>query len=148
MTFTSFFGFPGGSDGKESACNWESRIQSLRWKDPLQWACQSTPVFLPGELPWTEEPHRLQPTGLQRVRHDWATKHSTANHSLFFLWWFSSLSYVQFSRPHGLCSLPGSSVHRILQARILEWVAISFSREIFPIQKSNTGLLHCRQILY
>ena len=27
------------------------------------------------------------------------------------------------------CSLPGSSVHGILQARILEWVAISFSRE-------------------
>ena len=26
------------------------------------------------------------------------------------------------------CSLPGSSVHRILQVRILEWVAISFSR--------------------
>ena len=26
------------------------------------------------------------------------------------------------------CSLPGSSVHGILQARILEWVAISFSR--------------------
>ena len=27
------------------------------------------------------------------------------------------------------CSLPGSSVHGTLQARILEWVAISFSRE-------------------
>ena len=27
------------------------------------------------------------------------------------------------------CSLPGFSVHEILQARILEWVAISFSRE-------------------
>ena len=26
------------------------------------------------------------------------------------------------------CSLPGSSVHGILQARMLEWVAISFSR--------------------
>ena len=26
------------------------------------------------------------------------------------------------------CSLPGSSVHGILQARILEWVAIAFSR--------------------
>ena len=25
------------------------------------------------------------------------------------------------------CSLPGSSVHGILQARVLEWVAISFS---------------------
>ena len=27
------------------------------------------------------------------------------------------------------CSLPGSSVHVILQARILEWVAVSFSRD-------------------
>ena len=26
------------------------------------------------------------------------------------------------------CSLPGSPVHRIFQARVLEWVAISFSR--------------------
>ena len=26
------------------------------------------------------------------------------------------------------CSLPGSSIHGILQARKLEWVAISFSR--------------------
>ena len=26
------------------------------------------------------------------------------------------------------CSLPGSSVHRLFQARVLEWVAISFSR--------------------
>ena len=30
--------------------------------------------------------------------------------------------------PRGLCSLSGSSVHRIFQARILEWVAISYSR--------------------
>ena len=29
-------------------------------------------------------------------------------------------------------SLPGSSVHGILQARILEWVAISFSRGSSP----------------
>ena len=29
------------------------------------------------------------------------------------------------------CSLPGSSVHRILQAKILEWVAIPFSRDSF-----------------
>ena len=28
------------------------------------------------------------------------------------------------------CSLPGSSVRGILQARILEWVAISFSRDL------------------
>ena len=46
------------------------------------------------------------------------------------------------------CSSPGSSVHRVLQARILEWVAISFLQGIFPTQGSNLGLLHCRQILY
>ena len=40
------------------------------------------------------------------------------------------------------CSLPGSSVHGILQARILEWVAISFSRGIFLTQGSNLHLLH------
>ena len=42
-------------------------------------------------------------------------------------------------------SPPGSSVHGILQARILEWVAISF---IFPTQESNPGLPHCRQTLW
>ena len=45
------------------------------------------------------------------------------------------------------CNPPGSSVHGILQARTLEWVAISFSRG-FPSQGLNSGLLHCRQILY
>ena len=30
------------------------------------------------------------------------------------------------------CSLPGSSVHRVLQARILEWIAIPFSRGSSP----------------
>ena len=28
------------------------------------------------------------------------------------------------------CSLPGSSVHGIFQARVLEWAAIAFSREV------------------
>ena len=29
-------------------------------------------------IPWTEEPGRLQSTGLQRVRHDFATEHTCA----------------------------------------------------------------------
>ena len=32
------------------------------------------------------------------------------------------------------CSLPGSSVYGILQARVVRWVAIPFSQEIFLIQ--------------
>ena len=39
----------------------------------------TTPVFLPGESPGTEVPGGLQSMGLQRVRHNWATKHSIAD---------------------------------------------------------------------
>ena len=38
-----------------------------------------------------------------------------------------SLNHVWLCDPMN-CSLPGSSVHRILLGRILEWIAISFSR--------------------
>ena len=46
------------------------------------------------------------------------------------------------------CSLPDSSVLGIFQARILEWVAISFSKGIFPTQGLNVGLVPFRQIFY
>ena len=46
------------------------------------------------------------------------------------------------------CSLPGPSVHGVLQARILEWVAMPFFRGSSQPRDKNPGLLHCRQILY
>ena len=46
---------------------------------------QSAPVFML-EIPWTKEPGGLQPTGLQRVRHNLATKQLTnTNVHYFFL---------------------------------------------------------------
>ena len=39
------------------------------------------------------------------------------------------------------CKPPGSYVHGILQARILDWVAISYSKGIFLIQGSNPSCL-------
>ena len=45
------------------------------------------------------------------------------------------------------CSLPGSSIHGIFQARILEWVAISFSRESSE-SGIKPGAPHCGQTLY
>ena len=61
----------------------ETSVWFLDWEDPLEEgmamrAWQSTPVFLPGESPWTEEPGGLQSMKSQRDGHDWATKHSTA----------------------------------------------------------------------
>ena len=47
------------------------------------------------------------------------------------------------------CSPPGSSVHGILQARILEWAAIFLLQGIFLSQGLNpSSILHCRGILY
>ena len=45
-------------------------------------------------------------------------------------------------------SPPGSSAHGILQARILEWVAMPSSREVSRDQTRLLELLHCRHILY
>ena len=69
-------GFPGGSTVKNPSAMQETWVRSLGWEDPLEEDKQPTPVFLPGESPWTEEPGGLQSTGLKRVGHDWATKHS------------------------------------------------------------------------
>ena len=46
------------------------------------------------------------------------------------------------------CNMLDSSVHGISQARVLEWIAISFSRGFFLTQGSNPCLLFGRQILY
>ena len=47
-----------------------------------------------------------------------------------------------------LCDPMDYTVHGMLQARILEWVAVRVSRGIFPTQVWNPDLLHCRRILY
>ena len=39
------------------------------------------------------------------------------------------------------CSLSGSSVHRIFQARVLEWIAISFPRRS-PRPRDRTRVSH------
>ena len=66
-----FLGFPGSSDHKEFACNagdLGSTPRLGRFPQRKKW--QPTPVFLPREFPWTEEPGGLQSMGSQRVGHD------------------------------------------------------------------------------
>ena len=104
-------------------------------------------------IPWTEETDGLQSMGLQRVRHNWKTftfrTHLKDSRTRQFTWIKSFYEAVQRSEKVYLakeeicclvaqsrsalcspmnCSLPGSSVRRIHQARIQEWVAISFCR--------------------
>ena len=68
-------GFAGSSAGEESTrhAGDNSSIHGLGSGE----GHGNIPVFLPGESPWTEEPGGLQSMGLQRVRCNCTTKHST-----------------------------------------------------------------------
>ena len=76
-------------------------------------------------------PHRQQPT---RLPHPWDSPGKNTGvgcHFLLQCMKVKSQSEVaqscQTPRDPMDCSLPGSSVHGICQARVLEWVAIAFS---------------------
>ena len=56
-------GFPGSSDGKESACNAGDWVQSLGWEDCLEKGMAIYASILAWRIPWTEEPGRLSPWG-------------------------------------------------------------------------------------
>ena len=49
---------------------WETRVQSLGWKDPLEREMATHSSTLAWKIPWMENPGRLQSMGLQRVGHD------------------------------------------------------------------------------
>ena len=57
---------------------WENWVQSLDWEDPLEEGMETHFSILAWRIPMTEEPGGLQTMGSQRLRHNWATKHSTA----------------------------------------------------------------------
>ena len=65
--------FPGGSDGKQSACNpGDPGSMPGSGRSPGEGnGSHSSTLAL--KIAWTEEPGRLQSVGSQRVRHDWAT---------------------------------------------------------------------------
>ena len=67
---TSSSGFPGGSDGKESAYN-AGDLGLILWsgRSPGE-GNDNPPIFLAWRIPWTEEPGGLQPVESQRVGHD------------------------------------------------------------------------------
>ena len=61
-------GFPGGSNGEESACSAGDQVQSLGQKEPLEKEMATHSSTLAWRiLLWTEKPGSLQSMGLQRV---------------------------------------------------------------------------------
>ena len=109
-------GFPDGSSGKEHTCRKHERCRFDPWVRKIPWrrSWQPTPVFVPGESHGQRSlaGSPSSPSGCKESDTTEATLHGFMD-----------------------CSLPGSSVHGVLQARILKWVAISFCRG-----SSNPGI--------
>ena len=130
-------------------------VQSLGWEDSLEKGMTAHSSILAWRIPWTEETGRLQSMGSQRVGYGSATEHACTSITIDsmmegaqgtktwqkpaaempFLFLASSSTYKCHCAQSCLtlcdpmnCYLPGSSVYGIFQARILDWVAISFSR--------------------
>ena len=55
---------------KNLPATWETQVRSLGQEDPLEEGMATHSSVLAWRIPWTEEPGRLQSTGLQRVGHD------------------------------------------------------------------------------
>ena len=145
-------GFPRSSVGKESACSAGDpglipglgRSPGEGNGNPLQHSCLENPIDR-GARSTTIH-------GVARVGHDLATKSASSPFHLAYVFRFSvcfcyfSSNFYQMQQKSfcihicaraqsclTLCdstnsSPPGFSVHEIFQARILQWVAISFPR--------------------
>ena len=136
-----------------SICSWKSWrnwkfLQQQQGKKKSEFECSLKKIFLSY---WTKLnrnhcccccwvtsvmsdsvwPHRQQPTRLPRPWDSLGKNTGVGCHFLLQLMKVKSESEVAKSCPTLSgpmdCSLPGSSVHGIFQARVLEWGAIAFS---------------------
>ena len=82
-------GFPGGTSGRESACQWRGRqrlwfnpweawIWFLPWEVPLEEEMATHSSILVWKIPWTEEPKGLQSTASQCQT--WLRRHASYRH--------------------------------------------------------------------
>ena len=96
----------------------ETLVQSLGRENPLEKGMATHSSILAWKIPWKRSLVGYSPWGL-RVRHNWCGPFMCVHSCLTLC---NPVDY----------NLPGSSVHGISQARILEWVAISSSRGSSP----------------
>ena len=68
--FLILWGFPVEKNPPANAKDQETQVRPLGREDPLEEEVAPHSSILAWEIPWTEEPGRLQSMGLQRVGHD------------------------------------------------------------------------------
>ena len=116
----------------------EMRVQSLGQEDLLEKEMAAHSRILSWEVPWTEEPGRLQSTGLQRVGHNLATEQQHTGSC-----YCSAAKSCLTLCDHMGCSSPGFPVLHYLpefaQIRV-HWVsdAIQPSNPLSPFSRATT----------
>ena len=116
---------------------WKTWVQSQDWEDPLEEGMATHSSILAWRTPIDRGAWQATVHGVAKSWMCLMPKHST-QYSFIGYWPWSvstalgacvrSCSVVSRSLPSMECSPPDSSVYEIFQPRILEWVAISYSR--------------------
>ena len=80
----------------------ETWVPSLGWEDPPEEGMATLSSILAWRIPWTEEPGGLQSMVLQRVGHDWSTKHNSQHNkcsirSEYLTYWIWKRRWKSFS---------------------------------------------------
>ena len=130
-------GFPGGSNGKEPLCNarylgLRPGFLSLGWEDPLKEGLATHSSILAWQIPMDRGAWQAAVHGVIKSQ-TWlsdSAQHSTLRHTSEL----GAAAAKSLQSCLTLCdpiegSPPGTPIPGILQARTLEWVAISFSNE-------------------
>ena len=127
----------------------ETRVLSLGQENPLEEGMTTHSSILAWRIPWTEEPGGLQYIGSDMTE---VTSHTCNACSIKVptRWHLALLGKVENSSEVAQScpilwdpmdrSLPGSSVQGIFEARILEWVAIAFSRGSYQPRNGSPTL--------
>ena len=146
MTLDSTSSYKWGSKNKKDEGAWAVMmlattrdLLSEKLKSSCRYYCQVTSVVSD-----SVRPHRQQPTRLPRP---WDSPGKNTDVGCRFLLQCINVkneseitqSCLTWSDPMN-CSLPDSSVHGIFQARVLEWVAIAFSRKVVEVLELSQNL--------
>ena len=84
--------------------DWVSVLPTLGWEDLLEEGMATHSSILAWRIPWAEVPGGLQSMRLQRVRHDWATKHMLPKGSTSISQYLGQSAYLpKQNYPHPNC---------------------------------------------
>ena len=108
---------------------WETQVWSLGQEDPVEKEMATHSSVLAWRIPWTEEAGRLQSTGSQRVRHDWAA--SLSHWYICIRMFFAMLLIIAPNWKEAKCLQTGEWTHQLWTSHTMEHKKIVKANELY-----------------